>query len=85
MIRELEEKYDVRELADLDDVEKFEIEKLRPIYKITNLYIYCCLSTNVNCFYNFSLRKKDAGEARKMAINLMFDEEGDKEKIANLL
>ncbi|KAI9485938.1 MAG: hypothetical protein EXX96DRAFT_625896, partial [Benjaminiella poitrasii] len=34
MMRELEDKYDIEDFADLDDIEKFEVEKLRPIYKV---------------------------------------------------
>lgn len=34
MIQELEEKYDVGEEVDLDGLDKFEVEKLREIYKV---------------------------------------------------
>ncbi|ORE00911.1 hypothetical protein BCV72DRAFT_339771 [Rhizopus microsporus var. microsporus] len=60
MIQELEEKYDVGEEVDLDELDKFEVEKLRKIYK---------------------LAKKDIKKAKCMANNLMFDEEGAKEKM----
>jgi hypothetical protein len=34
MIQELEEKYDVGKEVDLDGLDKFEVEKLRKIYKV---------------------------------------------------
>ncbi|KAI9486817.1 MAG: hypothetical protein EXX96DRAFT_646568 [Benjaminiella poitrasii] len=64
MIQELEEKYNVEKLVDLEGIEKFEVEKLRPIYK---------------------LAKKDAKKAKKMAHNLIFEEEGDKEQMCQAI
>ncbi|CAO3673809.1 unnamed protein product [Rhizopus stolonifer] len=58
MVEELEKKYDVGEELDLEEIEKFEVEELRKIYK---------------------LAKKNVAKAKRMANNLMFDEEGVKE------
>lgn len=40
MIQELEEKYDVGEEVDLDEIDQFEVEELRKIYKVTYHDIY---------------------------------------------
>ncbi|KAG1137338.1 hypothetical protein G6F38_011386 [Rhizopus arrhizus] len=60
MIQELADKYGIGEVVNLDDLENFQVQKLRKIYK---------------------LAKWDSEKARKLANNLMYDEEGFNEML----